>query len=98
MKEEYIFTRFEEICEKYPDRPAIIFLGEPFSYARLRDLINRLATALNQLGVKKGDRVMVYLSNFSSVGYLVLCHSKSRSRRCPGPSHLYLLRNRIHDQ
>jgi long-chain acyl-CoA synthetase len=63
MKEEYIFTRFEEICEKYPDRPAILFLGEPFSYARLHDLISRLASALNQLGVSKGDRVMVYLSN-----------------------------------
>ena len=63
MKEEYIFTRFEEICEKYPDRPALIFLGEPFSYARLRDLIDRLATALSQQGVKKGDRVMIYLSN-----------------------------------
>ena len=63
MTEQYIFTRFDEICEKYPDRPAIIFLGEAFSYARLRDLIYRLATALNQLGVKKGDRVMIYLSN-----------------------------------
>lgn len=63
MKEEYIFTRFEEICEKYPDRPALIFLGEPFSYARLRDLIDRLAKALSQQGVKKGDRVMIYLSN-----------------------------------
>ena len=63
MKEEYIYTRFEEICEKYPDRPAIIFLGEDFSYARLRDLIHRLATALTQLGVKKGDKVMIYLSN-----------------------------------
>ncbi len=63
MTEEYIFTRFDEICEKYPERPAIIFLGEPFSYDKLRDLIHRLATALNQLGVKKGDRVMIYLSN-----------------------------------
>ncbi len=63
MKEEYIFTRFEEICQKYPDRPAIIFLGEPFSYDRLRNLIYRLATTLIQLGVKKGDRVMIYLSN-----------------------------------
>jgi long-chain acyl-CoA synthetase len=61
--EEYIYTRFDEICEKYPDRPALLFLGEPFSYARLRDLIDRLATALNRLGVKKGDRVMIYLSN-----------------------------------
>jgi long-chain acyl-CoA synthetase len=38
-------------------------LGEAFSYARLQDFINRLASALNQLGVKRGDRVMVYLSN-----------------------------------
>ena len=63
MTEEYIFTRFEEICGKYPDRPAILFLGEPFSYSKLRDLIDGLATALIQLGVKKGDKVMIYLSN-----------------------------------
>jgi long-chain acyl-CoA synthetase len=63
MKEEYIFTRFEEMCKKYPDRPAIIFLGESFPYAKLQDLINRLATSLIQLGIKKGDKVMVYLSN-----------------------------------
>ncbi|HSB04396.1 MAG TPA: AMP-binding protein [Thermodesulfobacteriota bacterium] len=63
LTEEYIFTRFEEICEKYPDRPAVIFLGEHFSYVRLRDLIHRLAAALTQLGVKKGDKVMIYLSN-----------------------------------
>jgi long-chain acyl-CoA synthetase len=63
LTDEYIFTRFEEICEKYPDQPAVIFLGEHFSYVRLRDLIHRLATALTQLGVKKGDKVMIYLSN-----------------------------------
>lgn len=63
MKEEYIYTRFDEICKKNPDRPAIIFLGEAFSYAGLTDLIDRLGSALHQLGVKKGDRVMVYLSN-----------------------------------
>ncbi len=63
MKEEYIFTRFDEICKKYPNRPAIIFLGEPFSYARLRDLIHRFGAALKELGVKKGDKVMIYLSN-----------------------------------
>ena len=60
---EYVFTRFEEMCQKYPDRPAIIFLGEHFSFTRLRDLIHRLATALGRLGVKKGDKVMLYVSN-----------------------------------
>jgi long-chain acyl-CoA synthetase len=63
MEGELIFTRFEKMCEKYPDRPAIIYLGERFSYARLRDLIDRFATALNRLGVGKGDKVMLYISN-----------------------------------
>ena len=60
---EYTFTRFEEMCERYPERAAIVYLGEGFSYAKLRDLIDRFAGALHNLGVKKGDRVMIYVSN-----------------------------------
>jgi long-chain acyl-CoA synthetase len=63
MQREHIFTRFEQMCEKYPDREAILFLGKSFSYKELSDLINRLAIALNQLGVQKGDKVMIYVSN-----------------------------------
>ncbi len=63
MKEEYIFTRFEQMCEKYAERPAIIYLGQTFSYARLKNLIDRFAAGLSQLGVKKGDRVLIYISN-----------------------------------
>ena len=63
MKEELTFTQFEKMCEKYPDRSAIIYLGEKFTYARLRDLIDRFATALNRLGVRKGDKVMLYITN-----------------------------------
>ena len=63
MEGEFIFTRFEKMCEKYPDRPAIIYLGERFPYARLRNLIDRFATALNRLEVGKGDKVMLYISN-----------------------------------
>jgi long-chain acyl-CoA synthetase len=61
--EEYTFSRFERMCEKYPNRPAIVYLGEGFSYGKLRDLINRFAGALNKLGVNKGDRVMIYVAN-----------------------------------
>jgi long-chain acyl-CoA synthetase len=51
------------MAEKYPDQPAIVYLGEKFTYARLRDLINRFATGLNRLGVRKGDKVMLYITN-----------------------------------
>jgi len=63
MEPELIFTQFEKMCEKYPDRVAVIYLGEKFTYARLRDLINRFATALNRMGVRKGDKVLLYISN-----------------------------------
>ena len=62
-EKELVFTRFEQMCEKYPDRPAVVFLGETFSYAKLKNLIDRFATGLTRVGVKKGDRVMIYISN-----------------------------------
>lgn len=63
MEAELTFTQFERMSEKYPDRAAIIFLGEKFTYARLRNLIDRFATGLNRLGVRKGDKVLLYISN-----------------------------------
>jgi len=63
MEGELTFTRFDRMCEKYPDQSAIIYLGERFSYSRLKDLIDRFATSLAQLGIGKGDKVMLYISN-----------------------------------
>jgi long-chain acyl-CoA synthetase len=63
LETELTFTRFERMCEKYPDRPAIIYLGEKFTYSRLKDLIERFATSLTRFGIGKGDKVMIYISN-----------------------------------
>lgn len=63
LENELTFTRFFRMCEKYPDRSAIIFLGERFSYRRLKNLIDRFATSLTRLGIGKGDKVMLYISN-----------------------------------
>ncbi|MCD6307126.1 MAG: AMP-binding protein [Deltaproteobacteria bacterium] len=62
-EKEVTFTRFDRMSETYPDRTAIVYLGERFTYARLRDLSERFAGALADMGVKKGDRVMIYVSN-----------------------------------
>ncbi|MBI3949748.1 MAG: acetate--CoA ligase [Acidobacteria bacterium] len=45
---------------------ALIWLGEDgserkVSYGELRDLVSRFATGLRSLGVKKGDRVVIYM-------------------------------------
>jgi long-chain acyl-CoA synthetase len=60
---ELTFTRFDRMVEKYPRNTAVIYLGERFSYFRLHDLSARFAGALRELGVGKGDRVMIYVSN-----------------------------------
>jgi long-chain acyl-CoA synthetase len=63
MEREYTFTRFEQACEKYADQTAIVFLGDRFTYADLKDKVDRFATGLTELGITKGDRILVYLSN-----------------------------------
>lgn len=63
MEKEYTFSRFEQACAKFPDNTAIVFLGDKFSFAELKDKVDRFATGLTQLGIRKGDRIMLYLTN-----------------------------------
>jgi len=57
------FSRFYEICRKYPGNTALVYLGRRFSYRMLEELVDRFAAGLADLGVKKGDKVMLYISN-----------------------------------
>ncbi len=40
-----------------PDRDLIVFEGKRWTYSQTSDKVNRLANAMNGLGLKKGDRV-----------------------------------------
>ena len=62
-EEQTILTAFEQSAEKYPHKSALIFLGTSFTYARLRELTYRFATAARDLGVNAVDRVLIYLPN-----------------------------------
>lgn len=72
MDHELSFTRFEQSCERYPHNTAIVFLGTKFTYKALKNMIDRFATGLTNLGVKKGDRVLIYLTNSVQliIGYM----------------------------
>jgi long-chain acyl-CoA synthetase len=63
LQTELTYSRFDRMSEQFPGRPAVIFLGERFSYRRLRILSERFAGALDALGIGKGDRVMIYINN-----------------------------------
>jgi len=54
---------FDGVAKKYGGKVALIFYGSKISYAKLKDLIDRFATALHRLGVTKGDTVALYLLN-----------------------------------
>jgi long-chain acyl-CoA synthetase len=70
--DEPLFQGLYRACEKYPDRTALIYLGQQFTYRRLKECINRFATALYDLGVRRGDKVMIYIPNCPQflIGYL----------------------------
>jgi len=54
---------FDEAAARAPGKPAVVFYGRSITYGELRDASDRLACALAELGVKKGDRVALYLLN-----------------------------------
>ncbi len=54
---------FNQVAEKYGKKTVLIFYGKEISYTKLKELVDRFATALADLGVKKGDTVALYLLN-----------------------------------
>jgi long-chain acyl-CoA synthetase len=58
-----IHTLLEGAAKRHPSRMALDFLGLQMSYEQVWESARRFATALENLGVKKGDRVAVMLPN-----------------------------------
>ena len=52
-----------ETAQRFPEKIAIVFQGRKISYRELDGLANSFANALANLGVKKGDRVALYMTN-----------------------------------
>jgi len=50
-------------AQKYPNKTAIIYFDKKITYKELDVLSDKFATALADLGVKKGDRVAIFLPN-----------------------------------
>ncbi len=56
-----VWDVFEETVEMKPHKTSLIYLGVEYIYSELRSLCERLAGSLNTMGVKKGERVIIYL-------------------------------------
>jgi len=58
-----VVDTFNETTEKWKDKTAVVFYGRKMSYKEIRDQVDRFATALHDLGVKKGDTIALLLLN-----------------------------------
>ncbi|MBU2552250.1 MAG: AMP-binding protein [Proteobacteria bacterium] len=54
---------FQRVAAAYPDKPAVIYLGTPFTYKKLDELTDRFAAGLQELGHKPGTKAVMYLPN-----------------------------------
>ena len=50
-------------AERYADRTAFYFMGRRITYRELEKLVNRFTRALEELGVRPGDKVAMLLPN-----------------------------------
>ncbi len=58
-----IFQRFEQSVNNNPRKTALVYLGTSFSYKQLYELVTRFATSLHDLGIRKGNKVILYAPN-----------------------------------
>ncbi len=56
-------TFLSDTAKKHPNSTAIIFYNNKMTYAQLNRQVNQFASALQESGFKKGDRISLYLPN-----------------------------------
>lgn len=66
-----LWDNLETSARRYPDKAALVFFGQVFSYTDVLQKAERLAACLRGLGVKKGDRVVLSMQNCPQ---LVIAH------------------------
>jgi long-chain acyl-CoA synthetase len=58
-----LFHFLDESARQYPDRACTIFKGAVITYKEMNAITDRVAAGLVDMGVKKGDRVGIFMPN-----------------------------------
>jgi len=77
VPETSLWENLNIAAKRYPDRPMYVFFGRPSSYSQVRDQSEAIAGWLQKKGVKKGDRVLLYMQNCPQ--YAVACYGILRA-------------------
>jgi acyl-CoA synthetase (AMP-forming)/AMP-acid ligase II len=62
----------EENAKNFPDKAAVIFRERPISFRQLKENTFKLADGLIKLGLKRGDKLAIYLPNWPEYIYSYL--------------------------
>ena len=54
---------FKENVQRHPDKPAILFEDEVWTFKDLDLYSNKVANVFNKLGLQQGDKVAIYMQN-----------------------------------
>ncbi|MBY9010161.1 MAG: AMP-binding protein [Candidatus Lokiarchaeota archaeon] len=76
FEEKSLNEMLDSQVEKYPDHNLIWFLDTWVTYKQFQEYVKRLATALVDLGIKKGDVVAIHLPN--CIQYIVSYYAITR--------------------
>ncbi|MBU0973395.1 MAG: AMP-binding protein, partial [Proteobacteria bacterium] len=66
---------FEHSAKEFPGKKAIIFGDKSFTFAQVSAMVNKIANALKQKGIQKGDKVALSCLNlpyFPMIYYAIL--------------------------
>ena len=71
---ETIYGCLEQRALSRPNKPALVCLGERFTYSALHRMVLGIASSLHEMRVREGDRVILYLYNLPQTiaAYLAL--------------------------
>ena len=63
VPETDLFYNVEVSARRFPNKPYLVFYDTQISFAEFKDEAERIAGWLEKQGVKKGDRVLLYMQN-----------------------------------
>lgn len=95
LPEQPLTWILDRVSRSYPEHTAFIYYGQRLTYARFSQDADRFASALQHLGIKKGDRVAIALPNIPQ--YPIAFYGALRAGAVVVPTNpLYTSREMLH--
>src|SRR6266446_3956605 len=66
----------DQFAENTPHQPALVEDAEAWSYRELHQAVGQIAAALQSLGIRPGDRIMIVSENSIALAGLLLAASR----------------------